>query len=77
MITRIVIIGDSETESALNATGFATMLNDRFNGDADISLRYVIFEIKLYAILVNAKFSLIWYRFICLLKNKKTLEGYK
>ena len=39
MITRILIIGDSQVESALKTYGFGSILNDRFNGDADVILR--------------------------------------
>ena len=40
MLTRIVIIGDSQLESAFRTFGFASILNDRYNGEADITLRY-------------------------------------
>ena len=40
MSIRILIIGDSQVESALKTYGFATILNDRFNGEADVILRF-------------------------------------
>lgn len=39
MLTRILIIGDSQVESALKTHGFGSILNDRFNGEADVILR--------------------------------------
>jgi len=39
MLTRILIVGDSQVESALKTYGFGSILNDRFNGEADIILR--------------------------------------
>ena len=39
MLTRILIIGDSQVEAALKTYGFGSILNDRFNGEADVILR--------------------------------------
>jgi len=41
MLNRILIIGDSQVESALKTQGFGSILNDRFNGEADVILRFV------------------------------------
>ena len=42
MVTRILIFGDSQVDSAFKTYGFGALLNDKLNGLADITLRFPV-----------------------------------